>query len=172
MKNIVAATLRLITIGLLLMLVGLATMSTAAAQLETFLVRASDGSYYQYHSEALNRAYLRAQINPDAVAGTQMYRHFEGLLTAGGTVVGLKDSDRGYFDYQAICAAHISAQLAQQGFDVNAYFGCEDAKKLAAPVTGLTASILTAVSTAASSWKKPPAGRFGLSPPGSMAWKW
>lgn len=137
MKNIVAATLRLITIGLLLMLVGLATMSTAAAQLETFLVRASDGSYYQYHSEALNRAYLRAQINPDAVAGTQMYRHFEGLLTAGGTVVGLKDSDRGYFDYQAICAAHISAQLAQQGFDVNAYFGCEDAKKLAAPVTGL-----------------------------------
>ncbi len=137
MKNIVAATLRLITIGLLLMLVGLAMISTAAAQLETFLVRASDGSYYQYHSEALNRAYLRAQINPDAVAGTQMYRHFEGLLTAGGTVVGLKDSDRGYFDYKAICAAHISAQLAQQDFDVNAYFGCEDAKKLAAPVTGL-----------------------------------
>ena len=59
MKNIVAATLRLITIGLLLMLVGLAMISTAAAQLETFLVRASDGSYYQYHSEALNRAYLR-----------------------------------------------------------------------------------------------------------------
>lgn len=34
MKNIVAATLRLITIGLLLMLVGLAMISTAAAHLE------------------------------------------------------------------------------------------------------------------------------------------
>lgn len=101
-----------------------------SADLEAFLVRSVDGDYYQYSEEQLNYSFLSYQLDATSAIG-KMYQQFEGLLKAGGKVVGLKDSVKGYMDYQATGTAFLMAQLQQLDFNVNQYLALDSAKVMA-----------------------------------------
>ena len=108
-------------------------VSPVSAELNTFLVKASDGSFYEYNSADLNNSYLSTQINPGA-AGGNMYLHFNGLLQASGKVIGLGDTVKGYMDYPGTALALLKHQMWGIQFDINAYFASDEGAKLAEPV--------------------------------------
>lgn len=65
--------------------------SPVNAEMNSFLVKAVDGSYYEYNSADLSYSYTFYQINPGS-AGGKMYLHFKGLLDSSGRLIGLGDT--------------------------------------------------------------------------------
>ena len=122
----------LVTIVLVVSLM-LSSISMVFAALETFLVQGNDGSYYEYNSSDLDMSYLSYQINPN-LPGASMYKHF---LNVGGKVVGVKDSEKGYMDFQAAQDASLMAQIKGQVFKINDYLATDKAKVLGGDITGI-----------------------------------
>ena len=95
-----------------------------------FLGQDPSGSYYEYNAADLNKSYLAYQINP-ALSAAKMYQQF---LNSQCRFVALKDLTKGYMVYNAAATASLMAQMKGEAFDINAYFGSSDAKKLAETV--------------------------------------
>lgn len=105
-----------------------------SADLEMFLLKDVSGQYYTFNQNEVNNSYIAYQMEP-ALAAANMYRQFDAIIKTGGSVVGLKDSSKGYLDYAAASSASLMAQINQIAFNINAYLASDAAKKLDAVVT-------------------------------------
>lgn len=123
--------------GLLTILLVLALLVSSAsmvfADLQSFLVKAEDGRYYEYNSAELDNSYLAYQINPASPAA-DMYEQF--LAIGGSTrVVALGDSVKGWMDFAAAQNASLAAQIANIPFVINDFFATPAAPVYAGTVT-------------------------------------
>lgn len=121
-------------IVMLIIFLMLTAMATANAQMNSFLVKAADGTFYEYNSADLNNSYLISQLNPGS-DGSKMYVHFANQLGNGGHVIGLGDTQKGYMDYTHTAQVLLQYQMTGQTFDINTYFASDDAVVLAETVT-------------------------------------
>lgn len=103
------------------------------AEFVAFLGLDPESNYYEYNATDLSSAYLAYQINP-GLASAKMYQQF---LDSQCMIVALKDGAKGYMDYQAAAAACLVAQIKGESFDINAYFGKNDAKRYEQTVNNL-----------------------------------
>ncbi len=104
--------------------------------LTAFLLKDVNGNFYEYGKDDVNYSFVVFQMNPE-LPRAKMYQHFSGILAGGGKVIGLKDANKGYMDYQAAVTAFMIAQFAGQPFDMNSYLALNNAKKLSETVTNV-----------------------------------
>jgi hypothetical protein len=99
------------------------------AGLKAFLLKASDGNFYEYDSAQINYSFVTYQMNPDLQAA-KMYKHFADIFSKGGKVIGLKDGLKGYMDYDAAGKAFMAAQMKGNSFNMDSYLAGDSAIKL------------------------------------------
>jgi hypothetical protein len=110
--------------------------STSGSGIISFLVKDIYGNYLEYDSDLLNLSYLVYQINPTD-SRADMYRHFKAVTDNGGNVIGVKNSQSEYIDYNAMISAYLVAQFSGTSFDVDAYLVSNKAVMLSETVTNV-----------------------------------